>query len=160
MDVVGNFDGITHIDESKSYKDLLKFKNIAVFDFLSNGSSVLNLVNGSATHSVPIAVNDLASSYAKLYNIEEISTTSEILPDGGIGANFDGSVFGRSILLGMTFAIVPMTVAIFLIEDREVIMRETQNANCEIFKSDKVLIQLLNASYNTHFLSTICICQT
>ncbi len=100
------------------FKDLLASQQMAVVDFKSKNDMTI-LFNFTALQSIPVSINSLTNMYAAAYGLGgNVSVVSQPLAAEAL-SGFDYAAFAGVMFIGFTYLMLPMGLAMELVEDRE-----------------------------------------
>ncbi len=106
------------------------------------------IYNDTATHSIPVIINAVTTALGTMSvgtpSIPMV-TSSQSWPSVSPTPGFDGSLFGGTILLGMSLITTPASMAALLVKEKQV--------------SDTDVQCLRNYSHSSHMLP-ICLART
>jgi len=102
------------------FTDLLNKNLVTGLKEGSNADAYVGYFNDTAQHSIPILINAMSNAYAMLYNIGNISVSTQPFRLTEIPVSFDGGAFGGNLLIGITYVFIPCGFALELIYDRQI----------------------------------------
>lgn len=120
---------VNHMEEFKGkYADLLDMApHMAVLNINSVDNEHLNLTityNDTMQHSLPVLANIISNSYLRLLkktdDVDTINVTSRPFQQTSEPQEFNIGVASSAVLIGMDFVLVPITLAVDMVYDREI----------------------------------------
>ncbi|XP_059079473.1 cholesterol transporter ABCA5-like isoform X1 [Tigriopus californicus] len=124
--MVDRLNGSTlELGQTTQFNDLLSTMQMGAykvkeFNEAAKSLDVTVLVNFTSLHSVPIIINQISNIMADLHNLDSINTISHNFKHTSMAGDFDFGSFGGTIFIGFTYVLIPIGLALELIEDREI----------------------------------------
>ena len=121
---------VLHIPPEVEFEDLLGNNLVGVIRRDSEGQ-LLGYFNSTAQHSVPMMINLISNFYSSQYRAGHISlsTQSFVFEANTVETGEIFKTFGACLLIGMAYVIAPLGMALELIYDRSVGLKNQLRVN-------------------------------
>ena len=125
-----NFTGsaVLDIERDVAFRDLVSYNLMGVIRKESD-KELVAYFNSSAQHSLPVMVNLLTNYYSRLTGAISVSTQSFVFEGDNVDTGEIFKTFGACFFIGMAYVLAPLGMALELIYDRAVGLKNQLRVN-------------------------------